>query len=161
MCSGTFASLPEELACAAWHLPSIHISLLGWHESVCVPILPYQQCDHAEISACELRLPAKYRLCASIHKYMRLLLCCQATPLLEALFFHNVHLPSFGRCAGERMQLHRNGDEIQYFSRRGVEHGDYSGYDIMDKVLKSQLKHEKCILDGEMIVWNKNRSGRF
>lgn len=55
------------------------------------------------------------------------------------------------------MQLHCNGDNIQYFSRRGVEHGEYSGYDIFDVVVKKQVKHEKCIVDGEMIVWNKAR----
>ena len=55
------------------------------------------------------------------------------------------------------MQLHRSGDDIQYFSRRGVEHGEYSGYDLFDVVVKKQLKHDKCILDGEMIVWNKAR----
>ena len=27
----------------------------------------------------------------------------------------------------------------------------------MDTVVKKQLKHEKCILDGEMVVWNKTR----
>ena len=61
-------------------------------------------------------------------------------------------------CAGDRIQLHRNGNDIQYYSRRGVEHGEYSGFTVMDAVVKKQLKHEKCILDGEMIVWNKTRS---
>jgi DNA ligase-4 len=60
-------------------------------------------------------------------------------------------------CAGDRIQLHRNGNDIQYYSRRGVEHGEYSGFTVMDTVVKKQLKHEKCILDGEMIVWNKTR----
>ena len=27
----------------------------------------------------------------------------------------------------------------------------------MDTVVKKQLQHDKCILDGEMIVWNKTR----
>ncbi|DBA86388.1 TPA: hypothetical protein ACH3X2_005613 [Trebouxia sp. C0005] len=58
---------------------------------------------------------------------------------------------------GDRIQLHRNGNDIQYYSRRGVEHGEYSGFTVMDTVVKKQLKHEKCILDGEMIVWNKTR----
>lgn len=55
------------------------------------------------------------------------------------------------------MQLHRNGDNIQYYSRRGIDHAEHSGYDIFDVVVKKQLKHDKCILDGEMIVWNKAR----
>ena len=59
--------------------------------------------------------------------------------------------------AGDRIQLHRNGNNIQYYSRRGVEHGEYSGFTVMDAVVKKQLKHDKCILDGEMIVWNKTK----
>lgn len=53
--------------------------------------------------------------------------------------------------------MHCNGSNIQYYSRRGVEHGEYSGFTVMDAVVKKQLKHDKCILDGEMIVWNKTK----
>lgn len=57
--------------------------------------------------------------------------------------------------AGDRIQLHRNGNDIQYWSRNAKEHGELSGFTVMDAVVKKQLKHEKCILDGEVIVWNK------
>lgn len=63
-----------------------------------------------------------------------------------------------GICSsGDRIQLHRNGNDIQYWSRRGIEHGQHTGFSVMDAVVKKQLKHDRCILDGEMIVWNKAR----
>ena len=59
--------------------------------------------------------------------------------------------------SGDRIQLHRNGDDIQYYSRRGIDNGEHTNFTIMDAVVKKQLKHDKCILDGEIIVWNKTK----
>ena len=59
-------------------------------------------------------------------------------------------------CAGERYQVHvQEGEANLYYSRRGIEHGTYSKYDILDPVIRAQLKEEGVILDGEIIVWNK------
>ena len=61
-------------------------------------------------------------------------------------------------CAGERYQVHVQAREpILYYSRRGIEHGSYSKYDILDAVIRSQLREEDVILDGEVIVWNKEK----
>jgi len=38
---------------------------------------------------------------------------------------------------------------IQLFSRKGIEHGDYSSYSIIAPAVRAQLAHD-AILDGEM-----------
>ena len=55
------------------------------------------------------------------------------------------------------MQLHRGGDTVQYFSRNGNEHGEMSHYTVLDDVVKRQLRQDRVILDGEVVVWNKTR----
>ena len=55
------------------------------------------------------------------------------------------------------MQLHREGDKIQYISRAAIDHGERSNYSLMDEAVKRQVREETCILDGELIVWNKLR----
>lgn len=57
--------------------------------------------------------------------------------------------------AGERMQVHVLKDEIRYYSRRGIEHGSYSSYTVLDKFIRKQLRETDLILDGEVVVWNK------
>ena len=93
------------------------------------------------------------------------------TPLAGHLWHGNVvlsvlqaqqqHALQAAACAGERMQLHRDGDSIQFFSRRGKEHGALSSYDVLDVVVKKAVRHQRCILDGELVVWNKARSGNL
>ena len=56
--------------------------------------------------------------------------------------------------AGERMQMHRNGDVIQWFSRKGIDHGVQSDYNILNSLVKQRLRSTKCVLDGELLVWN-------
>ncbi len=59
---------------------------------------------------------------------------------------------------GERMQLHRTGDggcDMHYYSRNAVEHGEYSSYTAFNKAACAQLTDLNCILDGEMVIWNK------
>lgn len=46
---------------------------------------------------------------------------------------------------------------MQYFSRRAIEHGSASCYSVMDEVVSQQVASSDCILDGEIIVWNKTR----
>ena len=56
-------------------------------------------------------------------------------------------------------QVHRLGDgRVQYYSRKAIEHGEHSSYSVMDAaVVAATGGHERIILDGELIVWNKVR----
>lgn len=64
---------------------------------------------------------------------------------------------------GERIQVHCLDESmIQYYSRRSIEHGERSKYTVMDNAIKKALSNTskpmpRCILDGEMVVWNKKR----
>ena len=56
------------------------------------------------------------------------------------------------------MQVHAHADgSVQMFSRRGREHCDWSSYDILLPVFDAQLAQRPCILDGELVVFNKIR----
>ncbi|EFN52891.1 hypothetical protein CHLNCDRAFT_138420 [Chlorella variabilis] len=56
---------------------------------------------------------------------------------------------------GERIQVHRGPrDEISYFSRRAIEHGEKSNYSVVDDMIRRYTRGP-CVLDGELIVWNK------
>lgn len=69
---------------------------------------------------------------------------------------------------GERIQLHRDGDDIRYFSKNLIDHGPFEtgrGFQAFNAAVKKQLNYagvlgQRIILDGEMIVWNK-RKGDF
>lgn len=74
---------------------------------------------------------------------------------------------------GERIQVHRVGNTVQYFSRAAIDHGTKNSYNQMDDAILaatggrlSDQELEKggaaatrfdCVLDGELIVWNKRR----
>ena len=59
---------------------------------------------------------------------------------------------------GERIQMHRDGEKIYYYSRKGIDHGEKSKYTVLDDVIKAATNgHDKCILDGEIIVWNSKK----
>ncbi len=60
-------------------------------------------------------------------------------------------------CSGERMQGHVTKDEVRYYSRRGIEHGTYSSYTMLDSFIRKQLRETDVILDGEVVVWNKTK----
>jgi len=64
---------------------------------------------------------------------------------------------------GERIQVHRlpagpggGGDVFHYFTRNNNDFGP-RGYDILDVLFKARLRDtkNKCVLDGELVVWNK------
>lgn len=55
------------------------------------------------------------------------------------------------------MQVHVMDDEVQYYSRRGIEHGTYSHYTMLDSFIRKQLRETNVILDGEVVVWNKTK----
>ena len=56
---------------------------------------------------------------------------------------------------GERIQLHKLGDRVWYYTRSGIDHGEYSGYHCLNQIFHKQVKHQDCVLDGEIIIWNK------
>ena len=56
------------------------------------------------------------------------------------------------------MQVHvmpEEGQEVRYYSRRAIEHGEHSSYTVLDKFVTKQLKERGVILDAEIVVWNK------
>ena len=57
------------------------------------------------------------------------------------------------------MQVHRTSEasreKICYFSRVGKEHGEGSSYNVLDPIVELQVVPKRCILDGELVVWNK------
>ena len=64
--------------------------------------------------------------------------------------------------AGERMQVHvmpEEDQDVRYYSRRAIEHGEHSHYTVLDKFVTKQLRKRAVILDAEVVVWNKVRCG--
>lgn len=55
---------------------------------------------------------------------------------------------------GERLQVHRDGDKIKVFSRNGVDYNHV--YESIIPLLKEKVSCNACILDGEIIVLEKN-----
>ncbi|KAJ0984175.1 hypothetical protein J5N97_002531 [Dioscorea zingiberensis] len=53
---------------------------------------------------------------------------------------------------GDRIQIHKNGGEIHFYSRNFLDHTEYS-HGMSGVILKNILV-ERCILDGEMLVWD-------
>eukprot|EP00257_Ricinus_communis_P020694 XP_015579985.1 DNA ligase 4 isoform X1 [Ricinus communis] len=62
---------------------------------------------------------------------------------------------------GDRIQIHKNGAEIHYFSRNFLDHSEY-GHGMSEIIIQNVLA-DKCILDGEMLVWDSslNRFAEF
>ncbi|XP_062077386.1 DNA ligase 4 [Humulus lupulus] len=62
---------------------------------------------------------------------------------------------------GDRIQIHKNGTEIHYFSRNFLDHSEY-GHAMSDVIIQNVLA-DRCILDGEMLVWDTslNRFAEF
>ncbi|XP_062183911.1 putative DNA ligase 4 [Phragmites australis] len=62
---------------------------------------------------------------------------------------------------GDRIQIHKNGEEIHFFSRSFLDHSEYAPG--MSKVIKENILVDRCILDGEMLVWDTvlNRFAEF
>ncbi|XP_039030849.1 DNA ligase 4-like isoform X2 [Hibiscus syriacus] len=59
---------------------------------------------------------------------------------------------------GDRIQIHKNGIEIRYYSRNFLDHYEY-GHG-MSNVIAQNILVDRCILDGEMLVWDST-SNRF
>uniref|UniRef100_A0A0E0DI11 DNA ligase n=1 Tax=Oryza meridionalis TaxID=40149 RepID=A0A0E0DI11_9ORYZ len=62
---------------------------------------------------------------------------------------------------GDRIQIHKNGEEIHFFSRSFLDHSEYAPG--MSKVIMENILVDRCILDGEMLVWDTmlNRFAEF
>lgn len=59
---------------------------------------------------------------------------------------------------GDRIQIHKNGDQVHFFSRNFFNHTEYEPG--MSRVILENIQVDKCILDGEMLVWDKG-TNRF
>ncbi|KAD3068139.1 hypothetical protein E3N88_36019 [Mikania micrantha] len=53
---------------------------------------------------------------------------------------------------GDRIQIHKNGHEIHFFSRNFLDHTEY--IHGMSNFIKQNVLVDRCILDGEMLVWD-------
>ncbi|XP_019417212.1 PREDICTED: DNA ligase 4 isoform X1 [Lupinus angustifolius] len=62
---------------------------------------------------------------------------------------------------GDRIQIHKNGTEIHYFSRNFLDHSEYAH--AMSEIITQNIIVDRCILDGEMLVWDtfSNRFAEF
>ncbi|CAK9208587.1 unnamed protein product [Sphagnum troendelagicum] len=62
---------------------------------------------------------------------------------------------------GDRIQVHKNGNDIHFFSRTFIDHSEYK--EAIGDTLCQNILLEKCILDGEMLVWDRltNRFAEF
>ncbi|CAN6452740.1 unnamed protein product [Victoria cruziana] len=59
---------------------------------------------------------------------------------------------------GDRIQIHKNGSEIHFFSRNFLDHSEYRHG--MSDAIDNNILADRVILDGEMLVWD-TASGRF
>ncbi|KAF3628593.1 hypothetical protein FXO37_29319 [Capsicum annuum] len=62
---------------------------------------------------------------------------------------------------GDRIQIHKNNSELNFFSRNFLDHQEYAHG--MSDVITQNILADKCILDGEMLVWDAsiNRFAEF
>ncbi|RYR13710.1 hypothetical protein Ahy_B04g070556 isoform A [Arachis hypogaea] len=63
---------------------------------------------------------------------------------------------------GDRIQIHKNGTEIHFFSSRNfLDHSEYAH--AMSEIIQQNILVDRCILDGEMLVWDSslNRFAEF
>jgi DNA ligase 4 len=56
---------------------------------------------------------------------------------------------------GERIQVHRDKDDIRLFSRKGNDVTDEYGLHVIPHV-KKLVRTARCILDGELMLWDAN-----
>lgn len=62
---------------------------------------------------------------------------------------------------GDRIQIHKNNSEIHFFSRNFLDHLEYEH--AMSDIIAKNILVDRCILDGEMLVWDtsENRFADF
>ncbi|KAN0022290.1 hypothetical protein ACTFIU_004466 [Dictyostelium citrinum] len=54
---------------------------------------------------------------------------------------------------GERIQIHKDGEQVKYFSRNSND-STYIYGSMFTPIVKESILAERCILDGELIVWD-------
>ncbi|KAF6155628.1 hypothetical protein GIB67_034723 [Kingdonia uniflora] len=57
---------------------------------------------------------------------------------------------------GDRIQIHKNGSEIHFFSRNFLDHPEYEHG--MSNIIMQNILADRCILDGEMLVWDTSNN---
>ncbi|XP_009359940.2 DNA ligase 4 isoform X2 [Pyrus x bretschneideri] len=72
--------------------------------------------------------------------------------------FHGKEVVVECKFDGDRIQIHKNGSEVHYFSRNFLEHSEYAH--AMSDIIVENVLADRCILDGEMLVWDTS-SNRF
>jgi ATP-dependent DNA ligase len=53
---------------------------------------------------------------------------------------------------GERMLIHKRGDDVMVFSRRTNRYPEYA--ECLAPIIRTSLDCTSCILDGEMMAWD-------
>ncbi|PRQ37144.1 putative DNA ligase (ATP) [Rosa chinensis] len=66
--------------------------------------------------------------------------------------FHGKEVVVECKFDGDRIQIHKNGTEVHYFSRNFLDHSEY-GHAMSDIIIQN-VQADRCILDGEMLVWD-------
>jgi|AntAceMinimDraft_5_1070358.scaffolds.fasta_scaffold11504_2 ATP-dependent DNA ligase len=52
-------------------------------------------------------------------------------------------------------EVHRIGPgDFKYFTRNNIDFGP-RGYDVLDRLFTQRLAGSRCVLDGELVIWNK------
>ncbi|KAI3965743.1 hypothetical protein MKX01_010700 [Papaver californicum] len=62
---------------------------------------------------------------------------------------------------GDRIQIHKNGPKINFYSRNFLDHPEYEH--AMSNIIMQNILVDRCILDGEILVWDTftNRFAEF
>ncbi|BFI04909.1 DNA ligase 4 [Marchantia polymorpha subsp. ruderalis] len=55
---------------------------------------------------------------------------------------------------GDRIQIHKNGSSVNFFSRNFIDHQEFKE-GVANLIIQNVLP-DKCILDGEMLVWDRS-----
>ncbi|KAL6185323.1 hypothetical protein ACLB2K_041457 [Fragaria x ananassa] len=72
--------------------------------------------------------------------------------------FHGKEVVVECKFDGDRLQIHKNGGEVHYYSsmfflcRNFLDHSEY-GHAMSDIIIQN-VQADRCILDGEMLVWD-------
>lgn len=57
---------------------------------------------------------------------------------------------------GERIQIHKKGTELKFFTRNSKDFTNQHGYrDVMGPIINANVDAQTCILDGELVTWNQ------
>lgn len=58
---------------------------------------------------------------------------------------------------GERIQIHKLGNSLRFFTRSGKDFTERHNYrKVLQDAIFSSVQADGCIIDGELVVWNRN-----